>query len=138
MPLITQLIEDTYGVIHTGIGCVQEHEIIEAVNSMMDRCSGGNSVQYIVFNFEYIDKMSVSSHAVKQVAYMNMIHANATGSIPVAVIARSDHTYGMARMWEAYVKKSGWNIRILRCGSDAKVWLEEQHGIKIDLEGYDC
>jgi hypothetical protein len=46
----------------------------------------------------------------------------------VAVVAPGDTVFGMARMWQAFANKTGWEIEIVWSKPAATVWLRSRLG----------
>lgn len=77
-------------------------------------------------DFSEASEALVSSVEVQTIADENRITATLTPHLVAAVIAPSDHMFGLSRMWETFAEATGWTIQIFRDRAEALAWLREQ------------
>jgi hypothetical protein len=76
-----------------------------------------------LFDLSEVKRYRVTAAGMKRVATFDAAFATIAGAVPVAIVAESDFTYGMSRMYQARSESNPNSIEIFRCACEAKQWL---------------
>jgi hypothetical protein len=116
------------GVIHVGTGVVDGAEIIAAAieeHRLEDRA---RRLRFGLVDLTDVTDLQVTSEHVRRIALENLTLAKLTPGAVVAVAAPSDVAFGMARMWQTFASRTGWQILIVRSKAAATEWLRGRLG----------
>ncbi len=125
MAYTTEFVDEGRGVVHTGHGVITGDEIIDAATCALQAVQGGIPLRYALVDFSGITQFSVNTAEIKSIAHVNIAIAEIIRDICVAIIAPSDHAFGMARMWQAHVDATDWDTCVFRDADAARAWLGE-------------
>jgi len=125
MPYSTEFIDDGRGVIHIGEGVLTGAELIEGALLVRAEIERHAVLEYGLTDLSGVGELSVTPEDLRRLADEHMVTARQLPNAVAAVIATSDHIYGMARMWEAYADPTRWTTRVFRDRASAEVWLRE-------------
>ncbi|MBV8280953.1 MAG: hypothetical protein JO347_02675, partial [Candidatus Eremiobacteraeota bacterium] len=80
--------------------------------------------------------LDVSTHQLEQVAGLVIEGAHYMPSIAhvVAIHAKDDEPFALARMWQVLVQQTGWETAVFRERADAVAWVRERVRAKFGLE----
>lgn len=124
----TEFIDDGRGVLHTGLELVTGAEIIAGVARDLQGVRDGMPLCYAFVDLTGSTQLSVHPDEVKAIARLNLAVAEVRRHVCVAVVAASDHAFGMARMWEAHAGATDWTTYVFREAAKAKAWLADAVG----------
>ena len=112
---------------------------------MLTRMADVNSVDlaerpilYSFFDFNGVTAVNISTDQVRAAANLTLRGPTYQSiSRVVAIYAKDDLPFALARMWEVLVNQSGWETYVFRERSDALAWMgqrvSEKFGILITL-----
>lgn len=122
MPYTTQYIGDC---LHRNwSGNVTSEEIIAAIDMLLQDVKNGQRVSKVLADFSAIIQFDVSVDAVKLQVSKSVELSKLVPKMHVAVIATSEHSFGMVRMWQTYSEQTGWDIATFRNREGAVAWLK--------------
>jgi hypothetical protein len=123
MAYTTEFVDAGCGVLHTGGGLVTGDEVIDASTCVLQATRDGMQLRYAVADFTDTVAFSVNTDEIKAIARINIAVAEINRDLCVAVIAPSDHAFGMARMWQAHAGPTEWETCVFRDADEARRWL---------------
>jgi hypothetical protein len=59
----------------------------------------------------------------RQIAWVNLMLADLTPNLAVAIVAPTETILGLIRTWQTYVESSTWKVEIFLYIEDAEAWL---------------
>lgn len=125
MPYVTEFIDNGRGIVHVGTGVVTGSEILTSAIADRDSPERMAKVTHGLVDLEQVTELKMSVEELRRISMEHRITAKITPRALIAVVAPSDHIFGMARMWEAFSGGTGWTIRVFRDRPAAEVWLRE-------------
>ena len=125
MTYTTEFVDNGRGVLHAGLGVVTGAEIIDGATCALQAVQDGMPLRYALVDFTASTQLSVNTDEVRAIARINIAVAGINSDICVAIVAPSDHVFGMARMWEVHVDTTAWPTHVFRDAGDARAWLAE-------------
>ena len=128
MAYTTEFVDEGRCVLNTGCGVVTGAEIIDGASRLLQAVQDGMPLRYGLVDFTDIDQFLVSTPEVKAIARLNIATAEIARNVCAAIIAPSDHAFGMARMWEVYANATDWERRVFRDADAARDWLAQRIG----------
>jgi hypothetical protein len=81
--------------------------------------------QYVLCDFSDADRLDVPTSAVRCAAQADRDFARAHAPFAVAVVAPQTLTFGLSRMWQAFVDDTGIRSTVVRTREEAVGWLAE-------------
>lgn len=124
MPYSTEVIDEGRGILHIGSGIVSGEEILSSAQGILKMVQEGLSPHYALTDLSKVTEFNVTSDEIRKNADINIAISRYAPSVRVAIIAPSDHVYGIARMWQVHSNKTGWVSEIFRNTEEAKEWLK--------------
>ena len=128
MPYSFRFTDDGRGIVHTGSGTVTGDDIVAchlARNREGPRLTGQ---EYGLTDFHQVTTLSLTMQDIQNIVAVDHAAVPLVGrAISVAIVAPSDLSYGMSRMWEALVEQFGWATHVFRTRAEAVAWLRERH-----------
>jgi hypothetical protein len=125
MPYITKFVEDGRGVIQTGEGVLTGDELIAGSLRARAEAEISNRLEYGFADFSAVTEFRATPEDLRRLAESQMLTARLVPRAVVAIVAPTDHVFGMVRMWEAYADATGWTTRVFRDRASAEAWLKE-------------
>jgi hypothetical protein len=126
------------GVLWMGAGTLTGEDLLLANKEMFSRDIVAEPYHYGLFDSAAVTEVEISADTMRQNAMQDVSEARQMPKFVFAIYAKSDVTFGLARMWEALVGESGWTTRTFGKRSDAVEWLKAQvatkFGYQISLE----
>ena len=139
MPVSLKFLDNGYGAVATAIGHLDGADAVEAVRKVNASDLTQTPVLYALFDFNSITALDFSTTQLHEAADIAVAAAKKkkNGRI-VAVCAKQDLAFGLARMWKVFVDKTGWETMIFRDRSEAVAWIkarvEARFGRAVELE----
>lgn len=130
MPYTTEFIQGGRGMVHTGAGVLTGEELIEGSLRLRAEMLRGGRVEYGMSDLTAVTELRVTADDLRRLAEAQLVTAQILPRAIAAVVAPSDHIFGMARMWEAYADATGWDTRVFRDRASAEQWIEEQLALR--------
>ena len=124
MPYSTEVIDGGRGILHIGSGIVSGEEILSSAQRILKMVKEGLSPEYALTDLSKVTEFKISADEVSRNAEINITISRYAPSVRVAIIAPSDHVYGIARMWQVYSKETGWASEVFRDAEEANEWLK--------------
>ena len=112
------------GAVLVGSGTVTGDEL-RRCNDQMYAPDRIHRLRYQLCDFREIVNLEVSSDDVRSIASQDNVAAAQNPDITIAIVANRSVTFGMARMWQAYVDEAPFNTHVIRTMEEARAWLGE-------------
>ena len=126
MPYSTEFTRDGRGLIHIGQGIVTGAELIAGSLTVQQLGDRMRQLRYGLTDLAHIDEFRVTAVDLRTLAQEQLnVSREVVPSAAVAVVATSDSTFGMVRMWEAFAEGTGWKTHVFRALGEAERWLRE-------------
>jgi len=107
-----------------------ESEVLNSVRDHFTDIEIIKSVEVIVADHTEVVSIKSDTRDIKQLAVFFMGACVQNENVAVAVIAPSDHLFGLCRMWEAYTVGISWGLMVFRTHEEADVWLASIAGVR--------
>ena len=109
-----------------GTGVVLGSEVIQANGELIQEKERLRVVRFAIVLFEATAKLELTTEEIREIVDQDRLMAEWAPHMAVAIVARQDIQYGLARMWEAYVERVGWRTAVHRSRGEAEQWLGQQ------------
>ena len=123
MAYSTEFIDGGRGVLHIGQGVVTGAELRAAAEKNLQAARDGMPLCYGLADFSDVTHYAANAEEVQAVARIQADIAGIVGTAFAAVVAPTDHAFGMSRLWAAYADVTGWEIGVFRDRAEADNWL---------------
>lgn len=123
MPFVIKFVEQGKGIEFRGSGFLTEDELVEARTELQSDTEAMRRVTFALIDLENVVELRLDREGVRRLVGIDEHLAKLTSGMAVAIVAASDHTFGLARMWEVMVERTGWPIRVVRSHPEAHAWL---------------
>ncbi|MFZ0693159.1 MAG: hypothetical protein WAN51_03260 [Alphaproteobacteria bacterium] len=139
MPLTVKQLNDGQGVVYTASGKLTGTEVVAALAEVEAPDHAPTTIVYAFFDFDDVTGVEVSTPQLRQMAEI-AIHASRRGAVGrvVAIYAKDDLPFALARMWMVFVEQAGWETAVFRTRSEALAWVRkrvaEKRGVNVQLE----
>ena len=133
MTLSITYIEDG-GIIVRGEGVLTGSEI-KAVNDVIyDSPEKIEKILYQLVDFTDDSDISISNAEIKELAMQDIRAFKVNPNMFIALAAKEDLIYGLARMWEAFAYKPPFEVMVFKKMDDAQQWIKEKLENKLCAE----
>ena len=133
MTLSITYIEDG-GIIVRGEGVLTGSEI-KAVNDVIyDSPEKIEKILYQLVDFTDVSDISISNAEIKELAMQDIRAFKVNPNMFIALAAKEDLIYGLARMWEAFAYKPPFEVMVFKKMDDAQQWIKEKLENKLCAE----
>ncbi len=120
---LTYRVDVPSGLIVTcGTGSVTDEDVVAKERSLHSD-PAARSCRFELLDLREVERFSVSGETMRRLAEMHAETAEGLRKSRVAVIALSDATFGMWRMYQALVEGSGLDVKVFRELGEARAWL---------------
>jgi hypothetical protein len=137
MPIDVKVLHDGVGIMYLCHGTVTGKDFIEANKQLLGSSRENlKRVRYGIVDAMTIDDIHMSESEMLTITAQDKKIASLVppGTI-VAVIAKGDFAFGLARMWESFIEHTGWETMTFRTRWKAESWIKEKvkanFGIKL-------
>ena len=131
MPVELQLKEEGGLALFVASDTVTGEEHLHAHERLLANRSAMAQVRRILSDWSRVQRVEMDTGTIRKVAQMCGDAAReAEFRGRVAVVAVDDLTYGLARMWEAFVDGAGWEHRVFRDRAEATAWLAQKSPVE--------
>jgi hypothetical protein len=90
---------------------------------------------YAFFDFDDVTEVAISTAELRDVADMGI---KASQQMPkgtvVAIYAKDDLPFALARMWQVFVDQTGWETAAFRERPEAVLWLQSRVAVKFGIQ----
>ncbi|HEX6842918.1 MAG TPA: hypothetical protein VF113_15385 [Stellaceae bacterium] len=125
------------GAVLLGSGRLTGTELATANRELFARDFVAEPLLYVLIDGSTI-AVEVTDQDIRTIAQENVRVSARAPQVAVAIFVRNPLSYGLARMWQAYVDASGWRTAVFEDRAAAVAWLRsdvsERTGIAITLE----
>lgn len=128
MPITYELEPESRLAIFRHVGEVSDDELLTFYRDFFDAPRASDYVRLLI-HLEQTKSIGRSTGALRALAeiFQERLGDRPAGT-KVAVVAPSDHSFGMARMYEAMTSRLPWDFHVFRDGASARVWLGIEGG----------
>ena len=109
-----------------GSGELTGQEMIDANIKLQDEEERVRHVTSCLIVLDGITKLDVTPDDIRTLVSIDTQLARVSPNMALAVVAPADHVFGMARMWETMVARTGWATAVFRTRAEADTWLKAQ------------
>ena len=110
------------GIIHTVLsGRVNDEELLAYYAQLIPQHVSGPWREIV--DGRQITDMAISQEGLSRLAGLIAGHLRTLRDVKVAMVAASDVTYGMFRMWEIRREALGYPLQVFRRADEALAWL---------------
>jgi hypothetical protein len=114
-------------VVYKASGVLTGDELISANEKVLSRAIAEKSLLYVFFDCNSMTGVSISDIQLRRVADSDISASRRMHSpIVVAIYAKDDVPFALARMWMVYVEAAGWTTNVFRREPEAITWLKDQ------------
>lgn len=138
MPLKVEYLDERRGVLAEASGELTGDELLRGVADVNSLDLAEKPILYTFFDFNGVTGVNISTLQIRAAADL-AISGSRRHSISrvVAIYAKNDLPFALARMWEVLVNEIGWETYVFRERTDALAWtgerVSEKFGIPITL-----
>ena len=125
MPLSITYIEGG-GIMVIGEGVVIGSEIKEINDIIYESPEKIEKISYQLRDFTDVSDISISSAEIEGLAIQDKEAFEVNQNMLIALVAKEDLIFGLARMWEAYAYKPSFETMVFKKIDDAKHWIREK------------
>lgn len=125
MPYRFELIHGDTGLCRIGEGVLTGHEIIQAIRALPVEIAEPDRITHALVDLTAVTRIAVTNAEPDSIARIEQAHGERFGIQRVAIVVNLDLAFGLARMYEAGMSRTGWEIRVLRDLPAAEAWLAE-------------
>lgn len=126
MPIELKYLDGERGVVCVPTGFVTGDELFAANAEIYSRDLAAKPYYYQLVDCDHIDGVSMSSLQVHKIAEQDLQASKYLRHCVVGIYAKEDLPFGIARMWQAFVERADWDIRVFRLRSEAVAWVKER------------
>ena len=124
MPVTTNFLENGAGIEFMSSGIVTGKEIIEA-NRKIYTPENLSRLKYKIIDRTTCKKYLVTSEEMKTIANQDVQASKINRNITIVLVTSTKLQYGMTRMWQVYIDKTGWNSEIFNNRENANVYINK-------------
>ncbi len=106
-------------------GKITASEMIDSLKTQFLRPEDMNPVRELIADHSEVSAVEMEASEIVEVAIFFKKMAVHNSDIAMAVIAPSDLSFGLGRMWEIHLDGIGWQHMIFRSQVEAEKWLEK-------------
>ena len=115
------------GLLAECLGVVTAKQVADARNELRERPAAFRRIYFVMADLTNCAQFVADAEDVNNLASQDLQLARiGRQGLPVAVIAKEDSTFGLARMWQTVAEPAGWTSRVVRSRPAAESWLREQ------------
>ena len=122
MPINHSYSEDG-GVVITGAGLVTAKELFDGMNTLYATPEQISKIRYQLSDFTAVSSWQITTAEIVELANLDNIAAKINPSMLIAIAANDDLTYGLSRLWEAYLDSSPLKSHVFKTVEECKAWL---------------
>jgi hypothetical protein len=117
-----------------GSGVINDADYLQALrNHLRQDETTFSEYRYSLADWTQVKEVNVSPEAIRTVAELCKQASSVNSDVVVAVVAKSDLIFGLSRMSQALMVRTGWEHEVFRNKEDAEAWIKrrllDRHGI---------
>lgn len=126
MPLKVEYVDGRRGVISEASGRLTGAELLLAMADVNSHEIANTPILYTFFDSNEVTELDITSAQVSRAASLS-IKASQDQRLArvVAIYAKSDLQFTLARMWQILVDQTGWDTRVFHDKADAAAWVRQ-------------
>lgn len=132
-------IEDTDGGLGNhivGSGHITGEEYLAAMRAHLTQDAASFSrYRYSLIDFKEVAEIQISNAEIEEVVHLCREAAKVNPNPLLAIIAESDVLFGLARMYEALLSGTDWEVMVFRTTQGAENWIHARAKEKFGLDG---
>jgi hypothetical protein len=110
-------------------------ELLDAQAQANDVDHAAMPVLYTFFDFNGVRSVDISTPELRLSARIAIkAHGDGSKRRVVAIYAKDDLAFALARMWQVFVQQTGWETKVFRERSEAVAWISERVAAKFRVE----
>jgi 5'-3' exonuclease len=125
MPLEFSYTEDN-GIKVKGVGKVTALDLLNANKNIYENEEKIKSIRYQLCDFTHVKEIEISTNDVLSIADQDNRAAAINSDMIYAIVGDKDVIYGLARMWQSYVDRSGCETGVFRSMEEAQKWIDSK------------
>ena len=127
MPMSVTPHDGGNGVLVKGYGHISDDEYREVVFSRLSKLKQDYvGRKYCLYDYSDVESVSVQSQTINEAGTQTVAAFRNNPDVVTAVAAPSDLTFGLARMWSAWLGPMRDNARLFRDKGSAERWIREE------------
>lgn len=127
-------IEITYrddgGVLLKGRGILSGEDISKTNLVLYETPEKIKALTYQLCDYSEIERLDMATVWVRRLADEDKRAADVNPGMLIAVVGKTELTYGLLRMWQVYAEPSALKTAVFRNVSDALDWIREALAVK--------
>ncbi|MFZ0692986.1 MAG: hypothetical protein WAN51_02350 [Alphaproteobacteria bacterium] len=138
MPVNVKYLDGGKGVFATMSGHVTGDELIAINREVFARDLAVEPYLYSLVDCDDIEGMNLSTMQLRELAHEDVSASKNLPNYIVAIYAKNDLPFALARMWQVFVEQAGWETRVFRTRPEAVAWVKRlvlaKFGVGVTLE----
>lgn len=127
MPIVIENRQEGAGVIYDCRGALTIRDFYEASQTFLADPEEIKKWRYAIIDLTFAESMDINYQDIEMVVTVNrQLAAAAVPGVLLAVASPNDLGFGLARMWEALVERTGWETRVCRTRPEADAWISSR------------
>jgi hypothetical protein len=113
------------GILFAGRGELNARAIIDAKRGLLADADRVRRLTFAIVSLLEVTNFNITVAEIRELAGVDEQIATLAPRVSVAIVAPSDHDFGVARMWESIVDIPGWLTMVFRALPEAQAWLRD-------------
>jgi hypothetical protein len=135
MPMEIRDTDNGLGNIITGRDRIKDKEYVDAILKHLSQDEDKfKRYRYSLSDYTEVTNLEISSKSVELVAKYCQKASTVNSEAVVAIVAKKDVVYGLARMWEMLSDNTKWDIKVFRSREEAEAWISEKVDMKYGIK----
>ena len=127
MPMIMTTLNDGQGLLVKGYDHVSDDEYRDLVFGRLARLKSDYiGRKYCIYDYSGVESVGVHSQTINDTGVQTAAALDKNPHVLTAVVAPSDLTFGLARMWSAWLGHRRTNMRLFRSRESAERWIRQE------------
>jgi hypothetical protein len=127
MPIEIKDSDGGLGNIITSRGILTDKEFADALKQHLTQDKNKfRNYKYSLCDYSAVKKIKVSTQSIQLIADYCKKSSIANSKVVVAIVAKQDVIYGMARMWEILSEATKWETMVSRNREEAEAWIKQR------------
>jgi hypothetical protein len=136
MPISVESANKGLGAIYRCIGNLEASHFSDANNRLLQHPERIRKLKYVIIDASAMEPFYFAPSDMDRIVQQDQqMAALAAPGLVIALVARKEAVFGLARMWEAFVSGIGWNTNSFSSVTDAQAWvrLKVKDTFNVDL-----
>lgn len=113
------------GVLYSARGVVDGAEMLSGALADARAAAERGELEYALVDFTLVTELRVTPVDVRRAIEKDERLARIAPHVILALVAPTDHVFGMARMYQTLAEDTGWTIQVFRRRRDAEDWIAD-------------